>query len=325
MQMVELTTKVASTILLQDQFHSSPGESKQYARITASEWLFIDLLSESEFASEADDPPLLPQPIELPTMLDHHSTGHRFLYHRLPASSLDLYRGMMRLVESHYNLASTLVQDIPMKEEANASSSSAMYGVELLHRAEAHDLLRRIGVIDQLMIRTETADGDETTLPALQRPKSGFSKTLGIKWVTPKSSDSSILRYTTAAYRVTLADVGNRASTCLAQFVLGGRSVALAHRLPISPPSVPVDSRTSSIPTNEALLLTCHGSVMYLHTLATVYPLVHPPLTPILDCSKSVDLRVQSFIDQIVRPSRLAPASAHQHYMVAPRERGIDK
>ncbi|KAA3674496.1 uncharacterized protein DEA37_0008866 [Paragonimus westermani] len=293
----------------------------RYARITASEWLFIDVLSEPEFTSEAHDSPLLPQPIELPTTLDHHNTDHRFLYHRLPASSLDLYRGMMRLVESHYNLASTLVQDIPMKEEANASSSSAMYGVELLHRAEAHDLLRHIGVIDQLVIRMETADGDETTLPALQRPKSGFSKTLGIKWVTPKSSDSSVLRYTTAAYRVTLADVGNRASTCLAQFVLGGRSVALAHRLPVSSLSLPVDSRAASIPTNEALLLTCHGSVMYLHTLATVYPLVHPPLAPILDCSKSVDLRVQSFIDQIVRPSRLAPASAHQHYTVAPRER----
>ncbi|KAF7258189.1 hypothetical protein EG68_04586 [Paragonimus skrjabini miyazakii] len=308
---------------------SKPVGSNEYARITASEWLFIDVLSKSEFSSGADDLPLLPQPIELPTTLDHHSTGHRFLYHRLPASSLDLYRGMMRLVESHYNLASTLVQDIPMKEEANASSSSAMYGVELLHRAEAHDLLRRIGVIDQLMIRMETTEGDETTLPPLQRPKSGFSRTLGIKWVTPKSSDScsnrslftAILRYTTAAYRVTLADVGNRASTCLAQFVLGGRSVALAHRLPISPPSVPVDSRATSIPTNEALVLTCHGSVMYLHTLATVYPLVHPPLTPILDCSKSADLRVQSFIDQIVRPSRLAPASAHQHYLVAPRER----
>lgn len=34
---------------------------------------------------------------------------------------------------------------------------------------------------------------------------------------------TGFLHYAIAAYRVTLADVGNRASTCLAQFVLGGK------------------------------------------------------------------------------------------------------
>ncbi|CAH8485211.1 unnamed protein product [Dicrocoelium dendriticum] len=209
-----------------------------------------------------------------------------------------------------------------MKEEANTSSSSAMYGVELLHRAEAHDLLRLVGLADQLTIRTEVgANDDINALPTLQRPNSGFSRTLSIKWVTPKSSDSAYLRYASAAYRVTLADVGNRASVCLAQFVLGGRSVILAHRFPIALPPLPSGSEPPPISGNEALLLTCHGSVMYIHTLATVCPLAHPPLKPLVSCPNSANLRVQAFINQLIRPSRLAPASAHQNFTVAPRER----
>lgn len=296
---------------------SRPVDSSGYSAVTASEWLFIDIVTDQVPGEETRKFAPLPQRIESASRGPHH-----FFYHQLPANATDLYRGLVRLAELHYNLASTLVQDIPMKEEANANSSSAMYGVELLHRAEAHDLLRLVGLTDQLTIRTEIgANDDINALPTLQRPNSGFSRTLGIKWVTPKSSDSAYLRYASAAYRVTLADVGNRASVCLAQFVLGGRSVILAHRLPISLPPLPPGSDLPPISGNEALLLTCHGSVMYLHTLATVCPLAHPPLKPLVSCPNSANLRVQAFISQIIRPSRLAPASAHQNFTVPPRER----
>ncbi|TPP57943.1 Cell cycle regulator Mat89Bb [Fasciola gigantica] len=301
----------------------------RYTKVTASEWLFIDLVSGDEPREHMGE--TVPELVDLPP--DVNSSSHRFLYHRLPTESIDLYRGLMRLVETHYNLASTLVQDIPMKEEANTNSSSAMYGVELIHQAQAHDLLQRVGLADQLLIRT---DEDAEKISFLQRPNSGFSKTLGIKWVTPKSVDvvtfgssaTGFMHYAIAAYRVTLADVGNRASTCLAQFVLGGRSVALAHRLPVS---LPLMSQTHSelLPTysnNEALLLTCHGSVMYLHVLAALCPLAHPPLVPLnTDRRSNQDLtsevRLQSFIGQLTRSARLAPASARLNYTVVPRER----
>ncbi|OON19570.1 hypothetical protein X801_04561 [Opisthorchis viverrini] len=285
------------------------------ASVSASEWLFVDLVADPEANYE------VPQPIEPPPGVTGSST-HRFFYHQLPSNGTDLYRGLMRLVESHYHLASTLVQDIPMKEEANTSSSSTMYGVELLHLAEVHDLLHRAGLADRLFLRSDTTE--QGTVSTLQRPNSGFSKTLGIKWVTPKSADAALLRYAISAHRVTLADVGNRASTCLAQFVLGGRSVALAHRLPVNFPSLPAPLNATSLPpsTNEALLLTCHGSVMYLHTLATICPLAHPVHNPpVSSHTPPSDLRVQSFADQVIRPSRLAPASAHQKFTVAPRER----
>ncbi|TGZ75037.1 hypothetical protein CRM22_000611 [Opisthorchis felineus] len=294
---------------------NAPVNMAGNASVSASEWLFVDLVADPEANYEA------PQPIEPPPGVTGSST-HRFFYHQLPSNGTDLYRGLMRLVESHYHLASTLVQDIPMKEEANTSSSSTMYGVELLHLAEVHDLLHRAGLADRLFVRSDTTE--QETVSTLQRPNSGFSKTLGIKWVTPKSADAALLRYAISAHRVTLADVGNRASTCLAQFVLGGRSVALAHRLPVNFPSLPAPLNATSLApsTNEALLLTCHGSVMYLHALATICPLAHPVHNPPLSShTPPSGLRVQSFTDQVIRPSRLAPASAHQKFTVAPRER----
>ncbi|CAH8495531.1 unnamed protein product [Schistosoma turkestanicum] len=284
--------------------------------VTSSEWIFVDLFPASEFSTDVNE--LYPKQLELPHNVDPN-VRHRFFYHKLQATSQELYQGLMRLAECHYNLSSTLVQDIPMKEEANINSGSSMYGVEILHRAEVHDMLKCAGIYDKLLVRADSENSK-----SISRPNSGFSKTLGIKWVTPKSSDTSFLRFAVATYRVTLADVCHRASTCLAQFVLGGRSVALAHRLQSSFPALPNDSNfLASCPTDEALLLTCHGSVMYIHVLATLFPMTHPQnisLTSNPNMSTG-DYRVQAFIDQILRPSRLAPASARLNYSVFPKKR----
>ncbi len=72
-----------------------------------------------------------------------------------------------------------------MKEEANVTSSSAMYGVELLHEAGAHHFLRDMGLAEKLYVRSRSG-GDG----AYEQPPSGLSRTLGINWVTPRSTDS---------------------------------------------------------------------------------------------------------------------------------------
>lgn len=90
----------------------------------------------------------------------------------------------MRLAEHKLGLASTLVQQIPMKEEANADSVSTMYGVELLHEARAHDFLRSLGLAERLYLRQE---GDNAQF---LEPSSGFSKTLGIRWISPRPADN---------------------------------------------------------------------------------------------------------------------------------------
>lgn len=89
----------------------------------------------------------------------------------------------MYLSELKLGLASTLVQEIPMKEEANVSSGSTMYGVELIHEAKAHEFLHRLGLANRLYIQLP-GDGME-----FQQPPSGLTKTLGINWVTPRSAD----------------------------------------------------------------------------------------------------------------------------------------
>lgn len=100
-----------------------------------------------------------------------------------------------------------------------------------------------------------------------------------------------------------------------------GRSIALAHRIPMNYSALP---ELFTCPNGEVLLLTCHGSVIYLHVLASIFPLVHPHLSMTRSNGNILNsqYRVQSFIDYILRPSRLAPASARLIYSVLPKERG---
>ncbi|CAH8550212.1 unnamed protein product [Schistosoma rodhaini] len=313
---MSMGNKVSSWIPDILSYLEKPIDTLDHMDVTSSEWVFVDLFPASEFSADVNE--LYPEQLELPNNIDPN-VRHRFFYHKLPATSQELYQGLMRLAECHYNLSSTLVQDIPMKEEANVNSGSSMYGVEILHRAEVHDMLKCRGIYEKLLVRTDSVNNK-----SISRPHSGFSKTLGIKWVTPKTSDANFLRFAVATYRVTLADVCHRASTCLAQFVLGGRSVALAHRLQFSFPALPNDSNfLTSCSTDEALLLTCHGSVMYIHVLATIFPMTHPQNIPLASNPNMAlgDYRIQAFIDQILRPSRLAPASARLNYSVFPKER----
>lgn len=53
----------------------------------------------------------------------------------------------------HYDLASTTVTGIPMKEEQNASSS-ANYDVEIFHASSAHTAILKGNASDSAAIRT---------------------------------------------------------------------------------------------------------------------------------------------------------------------------
>ncbi|KAL3316705.1 hypothetical protein Ciccas_004640 [Cichlidogyrus casuarinus] len=258
---------------------------------------------------------------------------------------LGVYKGLMRICESHLELASTLVQDIPMKEEANTKSSSSMYGVELIHSKEVHQTLHKLGLLEALYLNSG----------------SGFSRSVGIKWVTPKAVDSLLYRFTTCAFRVTLADPGNRASVCLSQFVLGGRSVVLAHgfddetinclmklppnmrplqMMPKTPPSEACvldetgrncikDNPKSCVQNNEVFLLTSHGSIMYIHVLANPFKLCH--ISPVALVPSSVaapglkvdTLQVKQFSKHMLNVARLAPASANAEYSELPQKRAF--
>ncbi|KAM3174566.1 hypothetical protein ACTXT7_010281 [Hymenolepis weldensis] len=156
---------------LEEALKAPPTESS-YLPIHGSEWIFIDIITNPA-----------PQKVELDKI---HSFGnHTISYLRVPMlSDNSLAHALMQLAERNLNLASTMVQDIPMKEEANSGSVSTMYGVELLHEAEGHAFLRDRGLATRLYLREEN---DETKF---RSPPSGFSKTLGISWLAPRPIDN---------------------------------------------------------------------------------------------------------------------------------------
>ncbi|XP_041535915.1 integrator complex subunit 13 isoform X4 [Microtus oregoni] len=105
------------------------------------------------------------------------------------------------LVQQHFDLASTTITNIPMKEEQHANTS-ANYDVELLHHKDAHvDFLR---------------SGDTHSGGSREGP---FKETVTLKWCTPRTN-SIELHYCTGAYRISPVDVNSRPSSCLTNFLL---------------------------------------------------------------------------------------------------------
>ncbi|XP_050529358.1 integrator complex subunit 13 [Daktulosphaira vitifoliae] len=117
------------------------------------------------------------------------------------------------LLLKHYNLASTTVTGIPMKEEQNASSS-ANYDVEIYHEAAAHTAILNANLADAkaVVARKEEADYE----------------TIKLKWCTPRANNNlPDIHSCTTLHRITPVDINSRPSACLITFLLNGRSVLL--------------------------------------------------------------------------------------------------
>eukprot|EP00106_Octopus_bimaculoides_P016217 XP_014783659.1 PREDICTED: protein asunder homolog [Octopus bimaculoides] len=160
-----------------------------------------------------------------------------------------LYNKLAALVQQYYNLSSTTVTGIPMKEEQNASSS-ANYDVELLHPAVAHEELKRQvgGHAEGLIIASKEG------LP---------TDTVTLKWCTPKSNLVE-LHHCTSCHRITPVDVNSRPSSCLTNFLLGGRAVMLEQ---------PRKSGTKVI----SHMLASHGGEIFIHTLSICRSILEDP------------------------------------------------
>lgn len=152
------------------------------------------------------------------------------------------------LAWKHYNLASTTVTGIPMKEE-QTSGSSVNYDVDLLHEKSGHDELARAHYLD-----SESGLLSDTIY-------SGY-KTLLLKWCSPNvKPQMSVeqLHSTCNAVKVSPAAVNSRPSACLTSFILGGRTVML---------ELPKKGTTSSANRVISHLLTGHGGHIYLHSVS---------------------------------------------------------
>jgi len=155
---------------------------------------------------------------------------------------------LISLVLSHYNLASTTVTGIPMKEEQNASSS-ANYDVEIVHPIEAH--------LDLFKSTLGNADN-------IRSIKEGSSyETISLKWCTPRTN-SVELHHCTAAYRISPVDVNSRPSSCLTNFLLSGRTVMLEM----------TKLKGSKVMSH---MLSSHNGELYIHSLSTGRSLLEDP------------------------------------------------
>lgn len=151
---------------------------------------------------------------------------------------------------NHYNLASTTVTGIPMKEEAQ-QGQSVNYDVEILHMRRAHKILEERGLI-----------GPDSKLRCHLSP--GGYDTIKLAWCT-SSLKSQCVQYSRciSASTVSPANVNSRPSVCLTSFLLGHRNVML---------EVPKQylQDASLAPSNQKVLshlLMCHAGRIYIHTM----------------------------------------------------------
>lgn len=150
------------------------------------------------------------------------------------------------LVQQHFDLASTTITNIPMKEEQHANTS-ANYDVELLHHKDAH--------VDFLKSGDTHVGGSSREGP--------FKETVTLKWCTPRTNNIE-LHYCTGAYRISPVDVNSRPSSCLTNFLLNGRSVLLEQ---------PRKSGSKVI----SHMLSSHGGEIFLHVLSSCRSILEDP------------------------------------------------
>ncbi|XP_060114106.1 integrator complex subunit 13 isoform X1 [Heteronotia binoei] len=180
------------------------------------------------------------------------------------------------LVQQHFDLASTTITNIPMKEEQHANTS-ANYDVELLHHKEAHvDFLK---------------SGDSHMSSSSK--ESTNKETVTLKWCTPRTN-SVELHYCTGAYRISPVDVNSRPSSCLTNFLLNGRSVLLEQ---------PRKSGSKVI----SHMLSSHGGEIFLHVLSSSRSTLEDPPSISEGCGGRVtDYRITDF-GEFMRENRLTP------------------
>ncbi|XP_066140597.1 integrator complex subunit 13 [Euwallacea fornicatus] len=183
------------------------------------------------------------------------------------------------LILDHYDLASTTVTGIPMKEEQNASSS-ANYDVEIFHASTAHTAIFKSNASDSAAIRT-IKEGMEY-------------ETVTLKWCTPRGMTGNELQNCTSVHRITPVDVNSRPSLCLINFLLGGRSVMLE-----------MPRKAGGKITSH--LLVAHGGEIFIHTLCTARSVLEDPPSVSEGCGGRVtDYRIPDF-GMLIKQNTLLP------------------
>uniref|UniRef100_A0A915CA18 Protein asunder n=1 Tax=Parascaris univalens TaxID=6257 RepID=A0A915CA18_PARUN len=156
------------------------------------------------------------------------------------------------VVLEHYDLASTTVTSIPMKEEAQ-QGQSANYDVEIFHPRRSHRLLEERGIV-----------GAESKLRC--RSVSGPYDTVKLAWSTPNAKTKwDQFVHTVSALPISPASIHSRPSVCLTSYLLANRNVmleVLTHD--VHPPCTIAPNVGQKLISH---LLISHAGRIYLHTV----------------------------------------------------------
>lgn len=152
----------------------------------------------------------------------------------IPADSL--LTKMVSFAIKNYDLISTTVCNIPMKEEQNACSS-ANYDVEIIHSKNAHS---------QFFENAQIANANEF----YQNSNKDESKSLKLKWCLLPKSNQIDINYCSNIHRVTALEINSRPSLCLINYLHSGKNVILEFQ-----------------PKMISHLLRCHKNELYIHVL----------------------------------------------------------
>lgn len=184
-----------------------------------------------------------------------------------------LYGKLIYLAFDHYDLTSTTVSGIPMKEEQNAGSS-ANYDVEIVHSKKAHTQFFDSSDFRQdfdSFFTNNTLEGQKY-------------RTLILKWCTPKNGNPEI-GHCNGAYRFTAVNVTSRPSSCLINFLYTGKTVNL---------EMPRIKNTKLI----SHMLQTHNGELFIHSLRCNKTLFDNPPSIIEAVGGSVpDYRVKEFVE----------------------------
>jgi len=190
-------------------------------------------------------------------------------------SGAQLANLLVHLAQRHHRLACTTVTGIPMKEEQNAATS-ANYDVELVHPMEAH----------QHLIRSDAA--------SIAKDSTG-GETIVLKWCTPRSNVAE-LHHCVGAWPISPVDVNSRPSSCLTNFLLGGRSVMLEQ---------PKKSGAKVL----SHMLSSHGGQVFIHLLSAKRSILEDaPSISEGPGGRITDYRIPDFC-QLMKTQLLAPGS----------------
>ncbi|KAM3722216.1 Integrator complex subunit [Dirofilaria immitis] len=181
------------------------------------------------------------------------------------------------VILKHFDLASTTVTGIPMKEEAQ-QGQSVNYDVEVFHPRRSHYLLQQHGLISPgSKLRVTVNPGDYETVK--------------LAWTTPSAKNRwNQFPRCISALPISPASVNGRPSVCLTSFLLSGRNVMLE----VLKQNIHLP-RDVTPNVNQKLishLLMCHAGRIYLHT-------VHIGNHPVLDDKK--------FLASAILPKPSAP------------------